>query len=774
VTVNLGADTYGGGHASGDDLDSIEEVRGSNHGDVLTGSSAAEKLMGAPGNDSVSGAGGNDTLWGGQGDDTLSGGAGNDTLAGGAGSDTFEFSAAGSDFIEAFEQGSDKINIPGLTATQLDALLLTRTAVGTRFQYRHDGLTINTNVQLAASDFVGFAGAPAPAPGSGTPTGNIVGTNGDDVRDGGPGDDTINGLDGNDDLIGRDGDDVLIGGAGFDTLHGWDQDKLGDATRDGIDTASYEDAPTRVIVTLHTAQARTQGGDEAQEWDSDIGGAGDDALSDPGVGMPGAGHARGDVFYSIENLRGSKYHDTLQGDDSVAGDDTGDNKIEGLEGNDHITGLGGNDTLIGGEGHDSLHGGAGDDSLEGGPGEDTLYGAGGDDVLYGGAGADMLCGEDTGTGNDTLVGGEGADTLWGGIASYMGSAAVTINLNDDEPEKGGHAEGDVLVGDDTVTANDVVHIIGSSGHDWLRSRTLSGTAETLEGGDGNDTLVGGDGSDLLDGGEGTDTASYNLFTDSVPDGAQTGNLVVLGEPQTTRVNLTGTGGILRNIENLIGSWGNDTLTGNSGRNKIEGIQGDDTIEGKGGADTLDGGEGTDTLLYETSPEAVTITVSGSGSGSASGAADSHARGDTIKDFEVVIGSDHNDVLRATGSESVTLDGGAGEDTLRGGGSEPVTLNGGTDDDVFYFRNGDTVQDFAAGDKIDLPGSRSSWGKHVHVDSGVLYYDSSGRLFIPEVRNDQGDVTTPEDLTGLPAGFDLSTLPSMTVTGLTSEDDGNFM
>ena len=67
----------------------------------------------------------------------MSGGADNDTLAGGAGGDTFEVSAgAGSDFIEAFEQGSDKINIPGLTATQLDALLATRTPVGTRFLYR--------------------------------------------------------------------------------------------------------------------------------------------------------------------------------------------------------------------------------------------------------------------------------------------------------------------------------------------------------------------------------------------------------------------------------------------------------------------------------------------------------------------------------------------------------------------------------------------------------------------------------------------------------------
>lgn len=106
VTVNLTTGIGSGGIAEGDRLSGIENVQGSNHGDILIGNSAANRLEGV---------GGNDTLSGGKGDDTLVGGSGSDLLIGGAGADAFRFSRYdnGSDIIQDFESGVDRIEIIG-------------------------------------------------------------------------------------------------------------------------------------------------------------------------------------------------------------------------------------------------------------------------------------------------------------------------------------------------------------------------------------------------------------------------------------------------------------------------------------------------------------------------------------------------------------------------------------------------------------------------------------------------------------------------------------
>ena len=45
------------------------------------------------------------------------------------------------------------------------------------------------------------------------------------------------------------------------------------------------------------------------------------------------------------------------------------------------------------------------------------------------------------------------------------------------------------------------------------------------------------------------------------------------------------------VENLVGGWGNDTLTGSPAANRIDGGHGSDVIRGGAGNDTLDSGEG---------------------------------------------------------------------------------------------------------------------------------------------------------------------------------------
>ncbi|MFE0758909.1 calcium-binding protein [Inquilinus sp. NPDC058860] len=105
VTINLAADTASGGDATGDTLDNIEQLYGSNLVDTLTGDAGVNRL------------------WGNGGDDVLTGGTGADTLKGGAGSDSFVYTAvgdstlaaAGRDVIEDFSTG-DRIDLSAIDA----------------------------------------------------------------------------------------------------------------------------------------------------------------------------------------------------------------------------------------------------------------------------------------------------------------------------------------------------------------------------------------------------------------------------------------------------------------------------------------------------------------------------------------------------------------------------------------------------------------------------------------------------------------------------------
>jgi Ca2+-binding RTX toxin-like protein len=88
---------------------SIENVRGSSHGDDFTGDGNDNIMRGEEGNDTLTGAGGSDNLLGGVDDDTLSGGDDNDNLFGDAGEDTIN-GDAGDDFVDA---GDDDDTVDG-------------------------------------------------------------------------------------------------------------------------------------------------------------------------------------------------------------------------------------------------------------------------------------------------------------------------------------------------------------------------------------------------------------------------------------------------------------------------------------------------------------------------------------------------------------------------------------------------------------------------------------------------------------------------------------
>ena len=273
-------------------------------------------------------------------------------------------------------------------------------------------------------------------------------------------------------------------------------------------------------------------------------------------------------------------------------------------------------------------------------------------------------------------------------------------------------------------------LLGAGGEDTIRGGTGD---DFLSGGDANDELFGEAGDDTLEGGPGEDTldGGANGF------GAGQGDTVTYARSaESVRVNLgraeamggDAEGDVIQEVENIIGSagddWlrgdtnnniltglagddtliggggGNDTLNGGAGDDTLNGGEGDDTLIGGAGADTITGGPGGDTLSYAGSDEAVDIRLR---TGHASGG---HADGDEFATVEHVTGSDHDDRLagdnrpagESTGGDN-TLMGGGGDDEIYGGSGDD-TLNGGAGDDtLFGGAGGDTLSGGAGDDNL---------------------------------------------------------------------------
>ncbi len=301
----------------------------------------------------------------------------------------------------------------------------------------------------------------------GVSTNNIItgGTGADAIYAIGDGVNLVNGRAGDDNLVGGSGLSTLIGGAGGDILNGWF----------GASIASYSDAKVAVLVNLASPWLNT-------------------------------GDAAGDIYLNIHRVEGSKYADTLIGDDSGV-------TLWGRNGNDTLTGGSGDDTLIGGAGNDVIDGGGGTDWADysdatkavvvdlslatvqntKGAGNDqlsnleNLRGSGFDDTLAAGLGAHEI---DGGAGKDT--------------ASYLTAAAgVTVDL----ALTGFQATG----GSGSHKLTSIESLLGSNFADTLSG---DGGANSLNGGKGDDTLIGRGGTDILTGGAGKDSMTGGADADT--------------------------------------------------------------------------------------------------------------------------------------------------------------------------------------------------------------------------------------------------------------------
>ncbi|GBH32190.1 cellulase family glycosylhydrolase [Sphingobium xenophagum] len=313
----------------------------------------------------------------------------------------------------------------------------------------------------------------------------------------------------------------------------------------------------------------------------------------------------------------------------------------------------------------------------------TLNGTAGNDVLKGDIGEEALNG---GAGNDTLVGSLGTDRLDGGsgvdTADYSaGQRGIDIDLLR-ATQKGGRAEGDRLVGIETVRGTREADVLkGDDG------------ANTLVGNAGDDLIAGRGGADVLDGGAGIDTLDYSE--------SNAGLIIDLAKRTATGGHAMGD--TITGFENVIGSAFADKLSGDAGNNVLNGGDGDDVLlTSIGGTDIYDGGAGRDTYDAGSSTKAVKLSL-----------ADGGSQWIRLISIEDLIGGSANDELTGD-ADTNRLVGNAGNDRLDGGAGAD-TMIGGTGNDIYYVDNAGDIVIEKAHEGADTVYVSASWAASNNIE-----------------------------------------------------------
>ncbi len=371
--------------------------------------------------------------------------------------------------------------------------------------------------------------------------------------------------------------------------------------------------------------------------------------------------------------------------------------------------------------NDTLTGGAGNDKLDGGPGVDRLVGGPGDDTFTIDSLLDVV----------VEVAGEGNDLINSAITLTLPSQVERLTLTGTAAVNG---TGNELA--NTLTGNSAANSLsGGLGNDTLNVGVGN---DTLVGGEGADRLTGGTGGDVMIGGPGDDTYDVDDLLDVFTELAGEGNdlinsAITLTLPSTfERLTLTGTAAIngtgneLANTltgnsaaNSLSGGLGNDILNGGVGNDTLLGGEGADRLTGGLGADRAEGGDGDDTFYIDDLGDTV-VEALGEGNDLVSSAVtftlSANVERLTLSGALAIDGFGNDLANTITGNAAAnllsgaagadTLSGGTGDDTLNGGAGID-RLTGATGADRFVFQRGeaagDTIVDFAIGDRIELQG-----------------------------------------------------------------------
>jgi Ca2+-binding RTX toxin-like protein len=579
----------------------------------------------------------------------INAGDGDDTINAGSGNDVI-WGGLGADIVDG-GSGNDTVTYNEALTGIVATLSSGLTETNSGDQAAGDSFAANTIENLIGSDYNDI----------------LIGDNNKNILDGG---------DGNDILIGIKGGDTFIGGANDEIDSTYNL-----ATNLQGDTVSYKYATSGISASLSLNKGLTN-------------------------------QALGDTYSGIENLTGSQFSDTLEGDSNA-------NVINGGTNDAGIT-----DYVS----YKNSSAGVTVDLSKAGQQESTGDASG--DILINIQNVIGTAFDDTFTGNSNILGnkfdgGSGgvnavsyANSLSPITASLNSGAAITIN---------GITYGTLTAnntGDATKdTFNNIQVLIGTNGNDILTgSYTKSGSlvkdSNTIYGGDGNDqiftglignaNIYGGKGNDIItvtkyldnrqdviDGGDDIDTfifaatpTVYNLDMgkDETTTGTFSPNNII---DYTTGTTLGGLGGYvtLKSIENItiLNTNYNGTIFASNVNNIIiaNSSRWTNTIDYKwAGKSDLGAAQGVTVDLTVTSGFNVT-----GGSGN-----------DTISNFDHVNGSDYIDTITGNANAN-TLQGGNGNDTLSGGSGND-TLVGGSGIDTLNGDNGDDLlKGGADGDKF---------------------------------------------------------------------------
>jgi Ca2+-binding RTX toxin-like protein len=680
------------------------EARGGDGNDTLHGGGQPDLLFGDAGNDVINGGAGEDLMDGGSGDDQLSGGEGADSFIGGEGNDILasesNFGSGGGNDpdIETLDGGlgDDRYIIDNAGDVLIDAGgidLVHALNMDWTLGAGFENLVILNDVSEN-----GFTG---------------IGNELDNRLTASWAGSRLEGRDGDDTLVGADGQGAaneLLGGAGNDSLvSGGLGDRLDGGTGNDILTGAGDDPNGEYFVFSAAPGAANADVIFNFEFFSRIV---LDAAAMPELGASGTFDADDARFAanssgSAQDASDRVVYNTSNGQLWFDADGTGSTAAQliatlqgasALEATDIVVE---NGTTPGGE---VLNGTDGDDHLVGTSGDDTINGLDGDDMVEGLAGHDELIG---GAGADTLIGSDGDDTLDGG------------------------------------------HDSDGFGDEW--------TADTLEGGLGNDVYYAHAFDTIIDSG-GIDTLYTSAEGDGFPiDGytlpEELENLIFRsfesffdgeGVSIDYRGNASDNVIIIDNLHessssSLDGREGNDTLDGSGGEveyifSVAPGEANADTIIGLfGGTLVFDGNayagigpsgsfaandarfaanstgtaqDSSDRVVYNTSSGQLWYDADGSGTGAAQLVATLQGAPTLAATaIEVVNGASGNVINGTSGvdtladtAENDTINALAGNDTINGGHGGSDVVNGGDGRDTLAFMTATSavVFDFGAG------------------------------------------------------------------------------
>lgn len=420
----------------------------------------------------------------------------------------------------------------------------------------------------------------------------------------------------------------------------------------------------------------------------------------------------------------------------------------GTDGNDILTGSMFGDTFVGSRGNDTIDGFGSSDTIsyDGSPFVEYVYIQANpmpvNLEIASSRGEPDLPGSTT-IGNEIIID-------FSSVGVEVDLAAGTAAKKQFYVEISGGAA--TIIGTTTVdTLISIENVIGSGGDDRLlgsaAANQLVGLAgdDTLDGRDGNDTLlagagrdtlVGGTGADVLNGGDNDDLLIGGAGADSIDGGNADFTNVVSYEASIAGVSVDllrsgpqsggdAEGDVLQNIQSVLGSNFNDTITGihgfatgNDGNDTLIGGAQDNALVGGQGVDLIEGGSGDDVLYANTSIWTGLIVFGGPG--------------------DTLFGGDGNDTLVGYASFD-TMYGGEGDDTYMAASEDLIFDTGGvdtvlTDGSIFVlgedFENLTLVGNFSGhqvgfGNELDNILNGSTRGDTIHAMAGTDTVDGGG-------------------------------------------------